>query len=320
MSKSPLITAFAASLLLTGCAVAQDTPPPETQTEFSVDPNSVAGDSRGVTGTLQQIDVPMTEIAPRAIEVWLPPGYSDNPERHYPVLYMHDGQNLFDPSQSAYSGWDWGVDEAMTALGLDAIVVGVYSVAETRGPDYFPQKAGQANPEAFLNDIGELNENEMKADAYLRFLVETLKPQIDATYRTQPEREHTAIMGSSMGGLISLYAISEYPDVFGAAGMVSTHFPLGDGALIPWFADNLPDPATHRLYFDYGTNTLDWNYEGYQDRMDEALEAAGFERGINWTTRKFDGHDHSERSWRSRVDVPLRFLLAGDDVDGGERR
>ncbi len=102
--------------------------------------------------------------------------------------------------------------------------------------------------------------------------------------------------------------------------MVSTHFPLGGSALVDYFVDRLPDPQTHRLYFDFGTETLDHNYEGYQDRMDGAMMTAGYKAGDNWTTRKFQDHDHSERAWRNRVHVPLQFLLAGEDVDGGERR
>jgi predicted alpha/beta superfamily hydrolase len=233
---------------------------------------------------------------------------------------MHDGQNLFDPEQSKYAGWDWGVDEALTALGLEVIVVGVHSDEATRNIDYFPQKAGVEHAAAFARDFGRFDPDELNADNYLAFLVEELKPRIDASYRTQPEREHTTIMGSSMGGLISLYAISEYPNVFGAAGMVSTHFPPGDGVLVNWFANHLPEPDQVRLYFDFGTETLDHNYEGYQDQMDAALRAAGYEAGKNWTTRKFEGHDHSERAWRNRVHVPLQFLLAGNHVNGGEER
>lgn len=316
---SYLLTPASILTLSAGCAVAQETPPPETQTEFSVDPASVAGDFQGVTGTVERLDIPADGIMPRAVDVWLPPSYSKDTETRYPVLYMHDGQNLFDPSTS-YIGWDWGVDEALTALGQDVIVVGIHNIPQVRILDYFPEKAKETHGDILRTHFPDVDFESLTADEYLTYLVEAVKPAIDAQYRTKPERDHTTIMGSSMGGLISLYAISEYPEVYGSAGMVSTHWPIADGVLIDFFADRLPDPETHRLYFDFGTNTLDWNYERYQDEMDIALEAAGYERGINWTTRKFDGHDHSERSWRSRVDVPLRFLLNGEDVEGGERR
>ena len=283
--------------------------------ETAVRADTPAGDFRGVTGTVERFTATSDRVTTRDVEVWLPASYAMQTERSYPVLYMHDGQNLFDPEQSQYSGWDWGVDEAMTELGLEAIVVGIHSDSDTRGDDYFPRKAGLADPEPFRDDIGELTAENMNADDYLRFLIEEIKPRIDAEYRTKPGRDDTYVMGSSMGALISLYAISEYPEVFGGAGMVSTHFPLGDGALVDWFDGRLPDPATHRLYFDFGTETLDYNYEGYQDRMDAAVEAAGYARGVNWTTRKFEGDDHSERAWRNRVHVPLLFLLGEPERD-----
>ncbi len=285
-----------------------------------VDADSVAGDYRGITGDVRRLSFSSDLVTDREVEIWLPPSYESAPDKHYPVLYMHDGQNLFDPEQSKYAGWDWGIDEAMTALELDVIVVGVHSDESTRNIDYFPQGAGLDYAEAFRQDFGLFDPDELNADNYLSFLIEEVKTEIDSTFRTLPERDTTFIMGSSMGGLISLYAINEYPDVFGGAAMVSTHFPPGDGVLVNYFADNLPDPKTHRLYFDFGTKTLDHNYEPYQDKMDIAVEAAGYARGDNWTTRKFEGHDHSERAWRNRVHVPLMFLLAGENVEGGEQR
>lgn len=314
--RLPFITL--AVLGLTACAE-------QASVETQVDPDSVAGDYRGVTGVVERFTVSSTHVTTRDIEVWLPPSYATDPDGHYPVLYMHDGQNLFNPEQSKYAKWDWGVDEALTALIADervpeVIVVGIHSDETTRNIDYFPQKAGHDHAEAFRRDFGDFDPAELNADNYLAFLVTELKPRIDTSYRTQPGRNETSVMGSSMGGLISLYAISEYPEVFGAAGMVSTHFPLADGVLVEYFADRLPAPLTHRLYFDFGTETLDHNYEGYQDRMDRAVEAAGYARGLNWTTRKYDGHDHSERAWRNRVHVPLQFLLADNNVPGGEAR
>jgi len=116
-------------------------------------------------------------------------------------------------------------------------------------------------------------------------------------------------MGSSMGGLISAYALCEYPDVFGRAGCVSTHWPAGDGCVVDYLGQHLPRPGTHRLYFDYGTATLDATYEPFQQRADAVLKAAGYTAGRDWITRKFPGAEHSEKSWRERVDQPLSFLL-----------
>lgn len=316
MSRRPLILGLSALLIACG------NPPTEEidwSYETAVKADTPAGDNRGVTGTVERFTAISDRVTPRDVEIWLPPSYATHPDRRYTVLYMHDGQNLFDPEQSKYAGWDWGVDEALTRLGLEAIVVGVHSDEATRNTDYFPQKAGLDHGRDFRNAFG-VADIDLNADDYLAFLVEEIRPRINAEYRTLTACEDTAVMGSSMGGLISLYAVSEYPDVFCRAGMVSTHFPAGDGVLADWFADRLPDPRTHRLYFDWGTETLDYNYEAYQNRVDAAVEAAGYERGVSWTTRKFDGHDHSERAWRNRVHVPLQFLLTGENVEGGEER
>jgi pimeloyl-ACP methyl ester carboxylesterase len=118
-----------------------------------------------------------------------------------------------------------------------------------------------------------------------------------------------------MGGLISLYAICEYPEVFGGAGCVSTHWPAVEGVIAPYLVENLPDPATHRLYFDYGTDTLDALYQPTQFLVDEVVAGAGYTRDVNWVTRKFPGAAHDERSWAQRVSIPLRFLLGAGRME-----
>lgn len=246
-------------------------------------------------------DVPSAHVPARNVDVWLPPGYDGHPRRRYPVLYMHDGQNVFDPAL-AYTGIDWDVDGAMTRLIAsgkvrEAIVVAV-SNTPLRGSEYMPAKALPAQRRA-----------QTLSDGYLRFLVEELKPAIDATYRTRTGRADTFVMGASMGGLISAYAMSEYPDVFGGAGGLSTHWPADDGIVIDYLAGHLPARRTHRLYFDHGTATLDASYAPYQQRMDEVLEQAGWRRGRDFDSRVFEGAEHNERAWRERVGIPLEFLL-----------
>jgi predicted alpha/beta superfamily hydrolase len=267
------------------------------------------------TGTLVSYqDVPSAHVAARNVDVWLPPGYAENPRKRYPVLYMHDGQNLFDPSLSFYSQTDWGVDEAMTKLIAEgrvreAIVVGVWNTP-LRLQEYMPRKPVSAPSLPIgVEGMGELPASSIVSDRYLAFLVGELKPFIDGTYRTKRGRDDTFVMGSSMGGLISLYAAAEYPRVFGGVGAVSTHWPIGKGMVIDWLATHLPDPRTHRLYFDHGTATLDAQYAPYQQRMDAIVRTAGYVEGDNFMTRVFEGADHSERAWRQRVDVPLEFLL-----------
>lgn len=308
---------------IAACAPEKPVNVPEEITAEIVKETPVTG-FLGITGNVIKVENFKSDfVLPRPLEIWLPPSYDSKPENRYPVLYMHDGQNLFDPTQSHYSKTDWGVDEAMTDLieagkVREAIVVGAWSTTR-RNPEYFPQKAASAeNADRFKTDWPEFNLDELEADQYLKFMTAELKPYIDQNFRTLPGRDDTFVMGSSMGGLISAYAISEYPEVFGGAGCVSTHFPFGDGAIVDYMKDVLPAPATHKIYFDYGTETLDHNYESFQNRMDTAMKAAGYVDGENWITRKFEGHEHSEKAWRARVHIPLQFLLGPPDTGNGD--
>ncbi|MEL6362416.1 MAG: alpha/beta hydrolase-fold protein [Pseudomonadota bacterium] len=278
-------------------------------------PIQIVGD--GVTGNLLRIEnFPSDEVAARHIDIWLPPGYEDNSNKRYPVVYMHDGQNLFDPSSTPYG--EWGVDEAMTRLIDDgvvrpAIIVGVWN-SPKRFQEYMPRKAlEKPNVETGVDRYGPFSVEDIISDRYLKFLVNELKPFIDDHYRTRTSRQDTFAMGSSMGGLISAYALSEYPDVFSGAGCVSTHWPAGEGAVIDYLAANLPDAGTHKLYFDFGTETLDAQYEPFQIRADAVMEAKGYQQGKDWITRKFEGDPHNEIAWRGRVHVPLTFLLSDND-------
>jgi predicted alpha/beta superfamily hydrolase len=251
-------------------------------------------------------------VAARNVDVWLPPGYERDKTKRFPVIYMHDGQNLFDPHTS-YAGVDWGIDETMMRLIgegkiQEAIVVGVWNTPK-RVAEYMPQKALKTGQLEELKNLPVEAHGAVVSDNYLKFLVSELKPFIDSTYRTQPDAQHTFIMGSSMGGLISAYAISEYPQVFGGAGCVSTHWPIGGGIVIDYLQNRLPAAASHKFYFDYGTVTLDAQYEPFQQRMDEAMRRAGYKQGKNWMTRKFIGAEHSERAWSKRVEIPLIFFL-----------
>ena len=254
--------------------------------------------------------VPSAHVPARDVDIWLPPSYGTDPDRRYPVVYMHDGQNLFDPTLS-YTGVDWGVDEAMTALAeagtiREAIVVGIWNTPR-RFQEYMPQAPVAAH--AAIGAAMMFPADQLASDAYLRFLVEELKPAIDARFRTLPGRDDTFAIGSSMGGLVSLYAAAQYPDVFGGVGAVSTHWPAGDGVVIGWLADHLPDPATHRLWFDHGTATLDAEYAPYQRRMDAMVREAGYVEGDDWTTRVYEGAEHNEAAWRARIGDILSFLL-----------
>ena len=268
-------------------------------------------------------DFPSINISPRNIDVWLPEGYDTT--RKYAVLYMHDGQMLFD-STTTWNKQEWGADEVAAKLVAEnkirpCIIVGIWNRDQYRYSEYFPEKALSFFPKRRrASMIRKEMMGEPLGDKYLRFLVGELKPYIDAHYSTFTDRENTIIMGASMGGLISLYAICEYPNVFGGAGCISTHLPMIG---VNWFrkydnrmaksfrkylSANLPSPENHKIYFDYGTKTLDAAYEPYQKKVDKLMKAAGYTEN-NWTTIKYEGHDHSERSWNSRLAIPFVFLL-----------
>ena len=258
-------------------------------------------------------DFPSRHVTPRHVDVWCPPENGADSVTRYPVIYMHDGQNLFDPALS-FIGVDWGMDEAMMHLIQEtgrpgAIIVGIWN-SPLRLREYMPQKPLNASGgQRILNRFVEQTGGAPLSDGYLQFLVEELKPFIDAHYPSLSDPAHTLVMGSSMGGLISLYALNEYPDVFGGAGCLSTHWPIGEEVLVDALGAALPSAGRHRLYFDFGTETLDADYEPWQRRMDEWLRTAGYREGRDWLMRKFEGAEHSERAWRERVPTPLAFLL-----------
>ena len=264
-------------------------------------------------------------VAKRAIEIWLPNGYT--PNKKYAVLYMHDGQMLFD-AETTWNKQAWEVDETASKLQAekntrDFIVVGINNTTK-RHPEYFPQKpyeslsvVEQQFVTQALKDKGRITDTFTPlADAYLRFIVSELKPYIDSHYAVDPKPEATCIAGSSMGGLISMYALCEYPEVFGGAACLSTHWPgifAAEGNPIPaaflsYMRNHLPNPNTHKIYFDYGDQTLDALYPPLQKKVDEVLVEKGFD-STNWSSLFFPGKDHSEKSWKERLDIPLQFLL-----------
>jgi predicted alpha/beta superfamily hydrolase len=257
-------------------------------------------------------------LLPRDVWVWTPPAYQTEPNTRFPVIYMHDGQNLFEPEKS-YTHVTWGVAETITRLSQwgfirPAIVVGIDNT-ENRFSDYLPakpfnspegkaliEKLAQEDPQTFQNLT-------ITSDTYLKLIVEEIKPRIDQHFRTKPGQQDTIVMGSSMGGLISLYALTEYPDVFGGVGCFSTHWPVLRGLTLPYLREYLPMPGKHKIYFDYGTGGFDAEYEPYQQAVDAVMCQKGYKHGIDWLTRCAPGADHHEIAWRSRIHIPLRFFL-----------
>lgn len=280
---------------------------------FKPDQSKLLDDWEG-SGVLGELiywrDVESAFLEPtRHVSVWLPPGYGDDLDQRYSVIYMTDGQNLFDP-RIANTGTDWGVDEAMVAgmrrnLYEPAIIVASWST-ENRGAEYSPWQDGPL---------------------FARFVKEELKPQIDRAFRTRPDRQNTFAMGSSMGGLMAMYLVREHGETFSACGCISTHLPLSERVYaqytrettegadpVPYFIRDLeagqgiPDGA--RLFFDWGTATLDAEYPAPHAKLEAALRSLDNADEFELLLREYPGAAHTEAAWRERVGDQLLWLLA----------
>lgn len=263
----------------------------------------------GVTGDVRRVEhFPADELGgERDLVMYLPPGYDAPGNRQrYPVVYLQDGQNLFDP-RTAFLGREWHLDE--TAEGLiregripPLILVGVYNGGDRRIDEYTP--------------VPDPKEGGGHADAYGDFLMKEVKPWVDARFRTKADAGHTAIVGSSLGGLVSLYLSWKHPDVFGMAGALSPSL---------WWADReltravRADHATHgprRIWLDMGTaeTTVDQDGNGVPDTVDDvrdmrdALEEKGYREGDTLRYREVEGGTHDEASWAERADEVLEAL------------
>jgi isoamylase len=249
---------------------------------------------RTVAGTLLTI---ASFVSPeldnrRDILVYLPPSYDEGAGR-YPVIYAQDGQNLFDEATSFAD--EWRVDETMEALakqGIEAIVVGIPNMGERRSAEYSP--------------FVDKTQGGGQGDAYLAFLVETLKPYIDRSFRTRPEPQHTAIMGAALGGLISLYGYLQRPATFGMAVVLSPTLGLADGAIFGT-AENARLQGG-RLYLDVGTDEGEAMLAGAR-RMHELLRARSKAPDEQLSYHEAEGDTHNEAAWRTRVAGALTWIL-----------
>lgn len=231
----------------------------------------------------------------RDIDVFLPSSYGRS-RRRYPVVYMQDGQNLADHHR-AFAG-TWNLEQAIAALaarGIDAIVVGVPNMGADRLREYSP--------------FFDARYGGGDGDAYLAYLERTVKPLVDRRFRTRPEREATGIFGSSMGGLISLYAFFRAPDTFGFAGAMSPALWFAGRALSAFIDEDGAPPG--RIYLDTGTE------EGAAMLRDArhlaaVLERKGYRDGDRLKYVEAAGRRHAEAHWAQRLVPALEFLLRGD--------
>ncbi len=266
---------------------------PDAEDRWQTYPLDAADGDHTVVGDLQVIEgfySPELDNR-RDVITYLPPSYGSG-TRRYPVLYMHDGQNLFDEVTSFAE--EWRVDNTMDALshvGLEAIVVGIFNT-EHRLDEYSPFEDAEGRGG--------------KGDLYLDFIADTLKPRIDRDFRTQTERDSTLIAGSSMGGLISLYAFFRRPDVFGKAGAMSPSLWFADRAIFPFIEDAPHVPG--KLYLDVGTLEGKGTVADVR-RLREILLRKEYRRHRDLVYVEQRGAGHSEAAWRQRFHDAIDFLL-----------
>jgi predicted alpha/beta superfamily hydrolase len=227
----------------------------------------------------------------RDVMVWLPPTYEKNKSRRYPVLYMHDGQNIFDP-RTAFGGRDWRVDNVadslMRAQKMDEIIiVGIYNTPD-RTPEYSDSELGRN---------------------YANFVVHELKPMIDREFRTKPEPQNTGVMGSSMGGLISFLFVWWHPEIFSKAGCLSSAFLWNDNKILKEVRHYAGPQKPIRVYLDDGSEGLEAQLKPGYDEMVALLQEKGYKPGVNLEYFYDEGAEHNEPAWAKRVWRPLIFMF-----------
>jgi predicted alpha/beta superfamily hydrolase len=228
----------------------------------------------------------------RTVTVRLPPSYRSQTQRRYPVIYLHDGQNCFDRSTAAF-GSEWQADEKMDSLAAVGAVEEVILVAINNTSDR----------------IDEYSDTPL-GRAYATFVAHRLKPMIDSLYRTQPGPEDTAVMGSSMGGLISFLFTWWHPEVFGKAACLSSVFDRRRTDVIPLVERTQSGPAGRRIYMDCGGAPGEIMLKAGMDEMLGLLRERGWVEGRDLAWHFDPAAEHNERAWAGRLWRPLTFLFA----------
>lgn len=288
----------------------------------------VPNNQKASSGTLESFKLPFSDSTTRQVVVWLPADYNFKVE--YATIYMHDGQMLFD-STVTWNKKEWRVDETADSLQSKGItrpfiVVGIYNDPPNRYAEFFPQQAVNYMDTSYVSKLtATLWKGELRADHYLDWMKKELIPFVEDHYPVSHKREDRFLIGSSMGGLISLYGLTQKPKTFGGAACLSIHTPminfqmLGDDAMnqlaLPFNAylrKKLPSPKKVKIYIDRGTETLDANYGPYHEVLLSTLMKGGFESGPNYLTLVWDKTGHDEVSWANRLAVPMKFLLIKD--------
>lgn len=238
----------------------------------------------------------LTGKRPRQAYIWLPDSYDEDESKHYPVLYMFDGHNVFVDEDATY-GKSWGLAEYLSWTEKEVIVVGVE--CNTRGNG----RLREYTPVDFRDS--KYGSVRSQGRRYMQWLIKKLKPYIDANYRTLPDRENTMIAGSSMGGLMSVYAATVYNHVFGRAACLSPSLWV-EPEKVRRMVEKTDVGGDSVIYMDYGSEELA-NHPGMMDHL-TGMAGLLLSKGVNLTFRIIRDGDHSEASWERQVPVFMECL------------
>jgi enterochelin esterase-like enzyme len=271
------------------------------------------------------VDMPIRSafLQPQHIRIWLPPGYDDQNEQRYGVVYLHDGQYAFQGDQK--DGESFAIDASLIRLSEAGRIDPVIVVAIPHAfQDRFRQDLPDVIYQGTTGDLRAMLDKELAgrpvtSTAFLNFLTRELKPAIDATYRTRTDARHTTMLGASMAGLITAAAFIQYPELFGRAACISPQWPLYDKSmkdypslLRAWpayFARVGPPTTGRKLWLDHGTTMIDAGFGPYQEAIARQLETMGWRRGANIEARVHEGGAHDWAAWAAHMDELLAWLL-----------
>ena len=270
----------------------------KTQTVERAFGSTVGAPPLSRVGTIERLaPLPSRFLPARGVQVWLPPGYAEHPQQRYPVLYLHDGQNVFD---AAAAGAEWQVDESAQA-GVKSAQLAPFMIVAV---DNTAARMDEYTPVAMTHDGKSVGG---KAPAYAHYLIEELKPFIDAHYRSLPDAAHTTVGGSSLGGLVSLWLAVHHADTFGAALVVSPSVWWADSFALRDVAESYwPDARRPRLWVDIGGREGYGALQGARQLRETLLHHGWNEHSLSYLEAPEATHD--EAAWAVRVPAMLKFL------------
>lgn len=259
------------------------------------------------------------EVDGRPVEIWEP---ADSNSGARPLLLAHDGQNLFLPGRS-FGGVPWALSEAISSLPAHAVqpfVIAPWNRADIgRAADYAPQRILQSCPDVergfteyfnWTEHVTAGNSIQWSGDAYVQWCADQLIPSVQSEFGWQVNSQAIAVMGSSMGGLASAYALALEPDLYSTALCLSTHWLPGGHELARKLTSMLPAADSGaRIWFDHGTLNLDSTYGAFQRTADEVMHQRGYRKPNQWCTKVYADADHNETSWSVRLPEILRWWL-----------